>query len=439
METLDMAEADPSRDDRLARFARRAWAALQAWLVPLGESRTWRAAGYLAGGFFLTWLLAVVVATAMVMSLLLLFVIIGIPLVTLSFGITAGLARMERRRARLAGVDIELRPLADGTGPWTRFRARITDASRWRQVWYFLTAPFVALATSVVVIAAWYAAVFFSTWLLWGWSAGIGWTQLIVWTFIGLLMLGIAPRVTVLMATLTARYAAWLLGPDRLEVMEQRVESLTEHRREILDAVAAERRRVERDLHDGVQHRLVALGIDIGLAEAKIGDDPEEARALLVSAREKARAAIGDLRVIGRGIHPAILDDRGLDAALSAVVGGAPIPIELRCDIPTRLPLEIEETAYFVVSEAVTNILKHADARSASVDVCAERDALTITVVDNGRGGADAGSGTGLAGITARVHGFDGVFRLTSPVGGPTTLYATLPYREAIPTQSAGR
>ena len=210
--------------------------------------------------------------------------------------------------------------------------------------------------------------------------------------------------------------------------MQDRVDQLSANRDEILSAVATERRRIERNLHDGVQQHLVAMGIDLGLAASKIEDDPEGAAELLRAATEKNRASIGELRTIGRGLHPAVLDDRGLDAALSAVVAGSPVPIDLRVEPGLELPIDTAEAAYFVVSEAIANLLKHARARTGSVQISDVDRVLHIRVHDDGRGGADVAKGTGLAGIAARVRGLDGTFDVSSPKGGPTTIDVRIPH-----------
>jgi signal transduction histidine kinase len=262
-------------------------------------------------------------------------------------------------------------------------------------------------------------------------------------------LIGAAPRAMVSVAHVERSFVGWFLGPDREVELRERVDELSTQRQAILDAVAGERRRIERNLHDGVQQQLVALGIDIGRASARIDTDPAGARQLLTAASDKVRGSIGELRTIGRGLHPAVLDDRGLDAALSAVVANSPIPMALHVHIPTELPDELAETAYYVVNEAVANVMKHSRARAGSVhvesgvesgvDVHVDRDVpdggvdrratLSIRVTDDGQGGADAGAGSGLAGMRARVQGSDGTLTIDSPVGGPTRLVAVLPIR----------
>jgi signal transduction histidine kinase len=251
---------------------------------------------------------------------------------------------------------------------------------------------------------------------------------------IAVLLAGAAPRATVAVAGAAHAYVAWFLGPDENARLAGRVEELASQRQQILDAVDAERRRIERNLHDGVQQQLVALGIDVARARARIDDDPDGARALLDDARHKVRSAVGELRLIGRGLHPAVLDDRGLDAALSSVVADSPIPITVSVTVAERLPDDVATTAYYVVSEAVANILKHSGARVASVRVEEEPgQAVRVTIHDDGGGGADASRGSGLAGMRARVEGLDGTFRIASPAGGPTTIVAEIPFPPAAP------
>ena len=252
---------------------------------------------------------------------------------------------------------------------------------------------------------------------------------------------GAAPRITVAVASANASLVAWFTGPDPTADLEERVGELASQRDEVLSAVAAERRRIERNLHDGVQQQLVALGVDVARAAARIDDDPDEARALLAAAREKVHASIGELRVIGRGLHPAVLDDRGLDAALSAIVASASIPISIDLGdglaSGRRLPDDVAATAYYVVNEAVANVQKHARARTGSVDIAVVSNVLRIAVHDDGRGGADSSRGTGLAGIVARVRAVDGDVTIDSPPGGPTTLVAVIPLDPDRPVEGA--
>ena len=194
-----------------------------------------------------------------------------------------------------------------------------------------------------------------------------------------------------------------------------------------VDSAEAERRRIERDLHDGAQQRLVALAMDLGMARERFEDDPQHAQQLVAEAHEEAKAALVELRDLVRGFNPAILQDRGLDAALSSVVARSPVPVRLDVDVAPRPAATVESTAYFVVTEALTNVAKHAHATEARVSIARRGDRLAIDVTDNGTGGADAARGTGLNGLSERVHTLGGWMQVLSPAGGPTSVLVELP------------
>ncbi|SCF96734.1 Histidine kinase [Streptomyces sp. MnatMP-M17] len=196
-----------------------------------------------------------------------------------------------------------------------------------------------------------------------------------------------------------------------------------------MDTAAADLRRIERDLHDGAQARLVALAMDLGLAKEKLTEDPEAAARMVDEAHGEVKTALQELRDLARGIHPAVLTDRGLDAALSAVASRCTVPVNVSVDLPSRPAAAIEGIAYFTVSELLQNISKHAQARRASVDVWQTHDRLMLQVTDDGQGGADASAGSGLAGLTERLDAVDGILVIDSPAGGPTTVTAELPWR----------
>jgi signal transduction histidine kinase len=218
-----------------------------------------------------------------------------------------------------------------------------------------------------------------------------------------------------------------LLAPSTEEVLTERVEELTESRSAVMRAMHLERRRIERDLHDGAQQRLVSLAMELGLAREKLASDPEAARKLIDASHEDAKLVLSDLRDLVRGIHPAVLTDRGLDAAISAIAGRSPIPITVDITLNERLPEEVEGTAYFVVVEALTNVAKHSGATSASVAIRRQRGWLRLVISDNGRGGADLAKGSGLRGLRDRIHALDGTFALQSPAGKGTTLMVEIP------------
>lgn len=388
----------------------------------LRDARTWRSAGYVVVEFFATLGLLVVALALLVPAVALCVIGVGFPLTLGALGVMRWLTGLHRRRARWLGVEIRPRPLADGST-----MARFRDGNRWRSAVFALTAWFPATFAFIGVVVAWALPLYLLSIPLWAWALDTSWTVMMALPLLGVVVLVVAPIATRAVAQAFVRLIEWMLGPDRIAMMERRVSEVTENRDEILTAVAGERRRIERNLHDGVQQQLVALGIDLGLAETKLESDPEAARQLLADATKKTRESIGELRTIGRGLHPAILGDRGLDAALSAIVSNSSVPVELRSDLPSDPPEAIAEAAYFVVSEAMTNVMKHSRAKLAVVDVASSADRLTVSVYDDGRGGATL-TGTGLAGIAARVRGLNGMFELSSPAGGPTVISVELPY-----------
>jgi signal transduction histidine kinase len=406
--------------------------ALEWWYRPLIDGASWIALGFLFVGAW--WSLAMFVAMVAAASIAfgLLFVVVGIFLIVPTFAVVDAMASVERRRAGWIGRPIpprSLRELSDGRSPaWLRrIGSCLTDPERWRQVGFITLYFFVAPVLFGLALTPWVIVLV----LCLGSITNLGSIDLLG-VAAGLALTGAAPRITLAIGKVTHSFVAWFLGPDQAAELQGRVDELAEQRSAILDAVEAERRRIERNLHDGVQQQLVALGIDISRSQGRVDDDPAAAKALLDDALVKVRGAIGELRVIGRGLHPAVLEDRGLDAALSSVVASSPIPISVDVELDAPLPDDTAATAYYVVSEAVTNVLKHAGARAGSVKVIelpadhAPRS-IRITVHDDGRGGADPARGTGLAGIRARVEGVDGQLHVDSPVGGPTTLVAVLP------------
>jgi signal transduction histidine kinase len=241
----------------------------------------------------------------------------------------------------------------------------------------------------------------------------------------GLVLLLAAPTLTRWMAAGDVAVARGLLGSGR-EELTARIGELETSRANVMDAAEAERMRIERDLHDGAQQRLVSLAMELGRAKAKFGSDPEAAAAIVSQAHEQAKEALAELRNLVRGVHPPVLSDRGLDAALSGLAALSAVPVTVSVDLPSRPPAAIEAIAYFVVAEALTNIAKHAHAHHARILVVRVGDQLSVEITDDGVGGADP-AGQGLSGLAARVAGVDGQFRVTSPAGGPTTLEVTLP------------
>ncbi|MEV6470666.1 histidine kinase [Streptomyces sp. NPDC051657] len=221
--------------------------------------------------------------------------------------------------------------------------------------------------------------------------------------------------------------ARTLLGPTRDEKLAQRVERLTETRHEAVDTAASELRRIERDLHDGAQARLVAMGMNLGTIEALIEKDPAQAKKMLAMARESSAEALTELRDLVRGIHPPVLAERGLGDAVRALALRLPVASEVTVELSGRAQAPVESAAYFAVSEALTNTVKHAEAERIYVDLHHAEGMLRISVTDDGRGGAVVGSGSGLSGIERRLGTFDGVLAVSSPAGGPTMVTMEIP------------
>ncbi|MET8950616.1 histidine kinase [Streptomyces sp. NPDC004393] len=339
-------------------------------------------------------------------------------------------AQLGRFRARL-GVRIPL--------PYEGRRPPVSDWLRspagGRQLRYhLLTGPLLAFAAALVLLI-WVAAGTAASIYVWLWLVPLDWRAdhpgYSVWgayvTAGGIALLYVAAWLSGALSRLDTRTAAVLLGPSREEQLARRVEVLTESRAGLVDAADAERRRIERDLHDGAQQRLVSLAVNLGVAKATLPDLAEDARRVIDAAHQEAKEAIEELHNLVRGLHPAVLEDRGLDAALSGLAARAPMPVRVTVHLPSRPSPTIEAVAYFVVSEALTNVVKHAEASRAEVTVERFGQTLLVVVSDDGVGGAELGGGTGLMGLAKRVASVDGRLSVDSPVGGPTVMTVELP------------
>ena len=347
-----------------------------------------------------------------------------------------GFGALQRARFRtVLGVEIPAPPRG-AAGNWALRPVRAWRApATWRQLGYHLLALVGGTAGGALVAACWSAPVLAVAYLAGrlgdGRRLGLGLGAAVL----AAAMLLVAPRVARVVARADEAAGRALLGPSRGEELAVRVESLARSRAEIVAATDAERRRIERDLHDGTQRRLVSLALHLGMARASLTDAPEPIRQVIEQAHDEATEALAELRQLVRGLHPAVLDDRGLDAALSGIAANAPLPVRLRVDVPTRCSPAIEAVAYFVVSEALTNVAKHAGASHAEVTVERTGDRLRIVVSDDGRGGATLdgggttanGNGTGLRGLAQRAAAVDGTLTVESPPGGPTAITVELP------------
>jgi signal transduction histidine kinase len=412
--------------------------ALEWWFRPIIESKTWRSMGWLFFGMIWGPLLFVVTLVVVITTGVASLTGIGLVLVIPAFGVINGLASAERSRGSWIGGAVPPPRLKQAShGLWSSITTRLGDGARWQQILFaglFVAGGPLLFALGIYPWTVVFGLIFdanFDFAVLGVFDADFNSEALsVIGLFVGVVLTGGAARITVGVAWLGRAFAESLLGPSGDAELRERVTTLSGQRQQILEAVESERRRIERNLHDGVQQHLVALGIDIGRAKARVDSDPDGARELLDAASDKVRGSIGELRLIGRGLHPAVLEDRGLDAALSAVVAGSPVPISVEINSEAVLPEDVAATAYYVASESVANILKHSKARVASIhldDDPRSEQAVRLTVHDDGLGGADVGRGSGLAGMRARVEGVDGFFDVDSPPGGPTTVVAVLP------------
>ena len=347
-----------------------------------------------------------------------------------------GFGALQRARFRaVLGVEITAPPRG-AAGSWALRPVRAWRApATWRQLGYHLLALVGGTVGGVLVAACWSAPVLAVAWFAGLLGDGPGVLAGLAAALLSVAMLLAAPWVARGVARADEAAARVLLGPSRGEELAVRVETLARSRAEIVAATDAERRRIERDLHDGTQRRLVSLAMHLGMARASLTDAPEPVRQVIEQAHDEATEALAELRQLVRGLHPAVLDDRGLDAALSGIAANAPLPVRLRVDVATRCAPAVEAVAYFVVSEALTNVAKHADATHAEVSVERTSDRLHVVITDDGHGGATLspagtppdGGGTGLRGLTQRAAAVDGTLTVESPPGGPTVITVELP------------
>ncbi|ARF81814.1 histidine kinase [Kitasatospora aureofaciens] len=349
---------------------------------------------------------------------------------------TPVLTAVQRARYRvLIGVDVpRLTPTAPEKRTWASTARWLAATRPWRKIGYHLVlGPLLAMLELLVLVLT-AAGLAGATVYAWAWALPTGirqdWfgnlTQRPVYTAAGLLLLCALPWTARAVVRAEAWLALGLLGPSRAQRLQERVDQLAVSRTDLIEAVDAERRRIERDLHDGTQQRLVSLAVNLGLAIATRPDLPD-AREVIARAHLEAKEAIAELNDLVRGLHPAVLEDRGLDAALSGLAARTPLPVRLRVDLEERVAPSVESVAYFVISEALTNATKHASAMRAEVIVRRVGGVLRVRVTDDGLGGADAAGGTGLSWLAKRVGSLDGAFHVSSPVGGPTTITAELP------------
>ena len=410
-------------------------------LRDLVSARTWLRLISQLADLLLGW--AVVIAVFVTLAVGVCFLPLGfsgLPLIGLGLRAATWYAAWERARFRFfQGADIHGWPAAERAGyrwllipRWRVFR----EPATWREINYLVARVPVTLVLFIPGYAAWCLGLALITLPLYtarlpGGGAHIGGFVIhgpaaAAAAALGLVLLLAAPQLTRGLGIADTAFARWLLG--RPSDLAARVTELEESRDRVVDAALTERQRLERDLHDGAQQRLVALAMELGRAKAKLTDDVDAAAELVDRAHTEAKAALTELRDLVRGVHPPVLADRGLDAALSGLAARCPVPVDVRVEVPVRPRAAVEAVAYFMVAEALTNIAKHSRATSARVVVegYGYPGTLNIMISDDGVGGADPG-GAGLRGLADRVAGVDGRFTVESPSGGPTIIAAVLP------------
>jgi signal transduction histidine kinase len=407
---------------------------LRAFVLAPIHPATWYANGAIILGLFIGFTaFAVILAIA---STGMTTLLAGIGILFLAFAIEGSrlIARIERWRAF---VGEPARPAAHPYRPLRGgildiLRAEFADESRWRDVLYVAINLPLSIIEFVVVALAWTAALTTLTMPLW-YDASVGSPPAWLGTIAGLALLPVAGSLSQLVIALHRQVVAGVLCTSESRALRRQVETLRQSRSAVLDVEASELHRIERDLHDGAQQRLVMLSIDLGLASERIDTDPAGAKQLIVEGQEQARQALAEIRQLVRGIAPSILLDRGLVPAIESISGRGPVPTVLVSDLAPgeRLPPAVERTAYFVVSEALANVAKHSGARRCEVRCTRDGRRLVVEIQDDGIGGASVEPGGGLEGLASRVAGVDGAFSVATPEGGGTVVHAEIPLPNA--------
>jgi signal transduction histidine kinase len=368
------------------------------------DRHTWKEIAHLLANLPMALLGFIYVMTVLFTGAGLTVTVIGFPLLAAGLVGARLLGKLERARARaLLGVRVEEPsplPLRGSGGVIPQLWMMLRDPVGWRTILYdFIRLPWGILTFTITLT---------SLFVLWP----------------------VLPFIARGLANADRAMVRGLLSPS--DELERRIAELESDRGVVVDTAAADLRRIERDLHDGAQARLVNLAMGLGLAKEKLLEDPDSAAAMVDEAHGEVKLALQELRDLARGIHPAVLTDRGLDAALSSVASRCTVPVKVTAGLDARPAAAIEGIAYFTVSELLQNISKHSGAKSATVDVWRTEHRLLIQVWDDGRGGARLDGGTGMRGLADRLGAVDGLFVIDSPPGGPTTVTAELPWRDRV-------
>src|SRR4051794_5818589 len=380
-----------------------------------------------------------VVVTGWALGLGLLITLVGLPVILATIVIGRWMARLERRRAAL----VLGRPVVEAYAPLeggllARLRAAVGDPQTWKDLVWHLLLLGIGIADFTIAVTAWGTALGLLSMPAWWWSIpadpgslDLGlfhvhdWPTAALASLLGLVALPVAAALVRGSAAASAALGKPLLGPGRA-ALEARVKRLATTRAGAVDAAASDLERLERDLHDGAQARLVAVAMELGMAEEQLADDPAQARERVAAARDEARRALAELRELARGMRPGLLAERGLGEAIRSLAARSPVPTTARVQAEPRPPATVESAAYFVVAEALANAVKHGEARHVTIDVARHGDRLEVPVADDGRGGAEP-TGRGLQGLRKRVEALDGTLSITSPDGAGTHVRAQLP------------
>jgi signal transduction histidine kinase len=393
---------------------------------------------YLVGGMLLAVPVAVVLSVGISVGLGMLPVfLVGLPILAATMLAWRRFAAWERERAALvlgAPIAPPPSPVRAGTGLWARLVAHVRWRTTWKELaWAVLLVPLGTL-TGAAATAAWSVGV-----ALVATPAGhlvapddttlgeLAWPWLVAAPIAGVAALGAAALVAEGLGAAMGALARSLLGAAERDVLAARVDTLETTRAGAVESADQMLRRIERDLHDGAQHRLSYVAMELGRARKRLAaGDAEGAAPIVDRAFEESKQAMAELRDLVRGIHPSILADRGLKDAVSGLAGRCPVPVAIDIDLPERPPATVETAAYFVVAEALTNVGRHAGASSATVTIRRDAGRLVVTVADDGHGGARVVPGGGLGGLRQRVAALDGTLEVDSPPGGGTTIRAVL-------------
>jgi signal transduction histidine kinase len=412
----------------------------------VGVSRFWRGIGYLLSGLPVGIVAFVVAIAGFAVGMGTFVIWIGLPVLVLTLRAARGLAVVERRSTEwVTGRALPPHYYREsrGRGIGRLFRA-LAEPQSWRDMLHAVVAFPVRIATFVLAVAWTVGGLGGLLYVTWQWAlpdndagGGLYWLltgdqgragEIAVNTVLGAVMVATSPFLVRGLVATRAGLARGLLT-NQTAALKARAAQLETSRRAAVQAEAQTLRRLERDIHDGPQQRLVRLNMDLEAVARRLDDNPDKARPLVAEALEQSREALGELRALSRGIAPPILADRGLGPALAAAAARCPVQVSLDVALPQgeRLAPAVENTAYFVVTEALTNVAKHAQATLCTVQVSADAQRVLVQVRDDGRGGAHLGKGHGLAGLADRLATVEGALDVVSPAGGPTVLTAEIP------------